>query len=457
MISSRFLASKPPSPDDLFPRGRIAVIGAGISGAAAAWLLSDRHDVVLYEQDQRIGGHANTLDVSMDGREQPVDTGFIVFNDHNYPHFTALLDHLQVASQPSDMSFAVSLDNGRMEYSGQGLSGLFAQRRNLLRPGHWRMLMDIVQFYRQIIAFSQSHDLSHMTLHDLLVRFGCSAGLTRGHILPMAAAIWSTPIEQVLDFPAASFVRFFENHGLFKLRNRPRWRTIAGGSRVYVAALNAAFKGETRKGARVLNIARNEDGVWVKAEGCAPERYDSAVLACHADQALAVIDRPSAMEQRLLSAFQYVPNRAVLHRDRTWMPRTRRCWASWNYLSRKGDGDGEKLLLTYWMNRLQNLDQAHDLFVTLNPHQEPRDILAEIAYDHPQYSREALMAQQQLHQLQGMGGLWFCGAHFGHGFHEDGLASALAVARDFGIDAPWVKADAVAPDHGAMVPYHEAV
>lgn len=418
------------------PGRRIAVVGAGISGAATAWLLSARHEVVLFEADKRPGGHANTLVVTADGQPVAVDTGFIVYNERNYPHFTALLDHLGVAGKPSDMSFAVSLDDGRHEYSGDGLFGLFGQRRNLFRPAHWRMLYDIVAFYRRVVAFSDAHDLGDMTLEDLLCRFGCSAAFRRGHILPMAAAIWSTPLERILEFPALSFVRFFRNHGLFQFTDRPAWRTVTGGSGSYVTALNRAFRGETRLGAPVQRIRRDTDGVRIFTPGAEPERFDAVVLAVHADQALAMLEAPTATESELLAAFPYERNRAVLHGDASFMPRTRRCRASWNYLSR-GRGSEEKLLLTYWMNRLQDLECTSDLYVTLNPHQEPRRIMAEIDYDHPQYSRAALRAQDRLGELQGKGGLWFCGAWFGHGFHEDGLASAISVAGDFGISPPW--------------------
>lgn len=418
------------------PGRRIAVIGSGISGAASAYLLARSHDVTLFEAEGRLGGHSNTIDVDLGGVATPVDTGFIVYNELNYPHFAGMLDHLGVATHRSDMSFAVSLDDKRLEYSGEGLRGIFAQRRNLLRPSHWQMLFDLLGFYRQAARFAQLHDLTEMTLDDLLVRFGCSAAFRRAHILPMAAAIWSTPYERIMDFPAAAFVRFFENHGLFRLSGRPRWRTVTGGSRAYVQALSAAFHGTTRLAAPITSVGRSDDGVWVTPRGSAPERFDAAVIATHADQALAMLDRPTAKERALLGAFDYESNKAVVHRDPAFMPGTRRCWASWNYLSHR-DGQSEKLLLTYWMNRLQGLNPSHNLFITLNPHRAPRQIVAEIDYEHPCYSKAALAAQQRFGELQGAGGIWFAGAHFGHGFHEDGLAAAVSVAADFGIAAPW--------------------
>lgn len=415
---------------------RIAVIGGGISGAAAAWLLGRHYDVTLFEAADRLGGHANTVDLDVDDGRVPVDTGFIVYNETNYPHFTALLDHLNVASRASEMSFSVSLEGGDYEYSGSGLGGLFGQRRNLLRPGHWRMLGEIVRFYTQARKMAAQDGLSGMTLEQLLVECGCSAWMRSRHILPMTAAIWSAPVERILGFPAESFLRFFENHGLFRLRGRPRWRTIAGGSRSYVAALNADFRGRTRLGRPVTAIARTADGVWLARENAGAERFDAAVIATPADTALAMLEAPSDRERSLLSAFGYEANHVVLHRDPGFMPRRRRCWASWNYLA-GGTPDDRKLHLSYWMNRLQPLATRQDLFVTLNPQCEPEDILFETRYRHPQYSADALAAQRRLGEIQGEGGLWYCGAHFGDGFHEDGLASAIAVARAFGVAPPW--------------------
>jgi len=420
------------------PQGarRIAVIGSGISGAAAAWLLGRHYDVTLFEASDRLGGHANTVDAGLGGDPVPVDTGFIVYNERNYPHFTALLEHLDVATCASDMSFSVSLGEGAYEYSGSGVSGLFGQRRNLFRLGHWRMLAEIVRFYARARRMAVQDALEGMTLEQLLVECGCSAWMRSRHILPMTAAIWSAPVERILGFPAESFLRFFENHGLFRLKDRPRWRTIAGGSRSYVKALNADFRGQTRLGSAVSTIVRTADGVWLTRQHAAVERFDAAVIATPADTALAMLDSPSERERSLLSAFGYERNRVVLHRDPRFMPRRRRCWASWNYLTDEG-GAADKLHLTYWMNRLQPLETREDLLVTLNPGSDPADSLFETTYRHPQYSAEALAAQCRLPEIQGAGGVWYCGAYHGDGFHEDGLASAVAVARNFGIAPPW--------------------
>lgn len=424
---------------DMYPQ-RIAVIGAGISGAAAAWMLARCHDVTLFEAADRLGGHANTVDVPSAGGPVPVDTGFIVCNDVNYPHFTALLAHLGIGTQPSEMSFSVSLGDGAYEYSGSGPGGLFAQRRNLLRPGHWRMLGEISRFYAQARRMAGNGELGDMTLEELLVHCACSPWMRHRHVLPMTAAIWSAPVERILNFPAESFVRFFDNHGLFRLADRPRWRTVTGGSRSYVRGLNGAFAGHTRLSTPVACVKRTNNGVQVTSEGGAAEHFDAAVIATHADEALAMLADPVPAERALLSAFSYESNHAVLHRDPSFMPRRRRCWASWNYLEgRSGGGDG-KLHVTYWMNRLQGLPGADNLFLTLNPQSPPAGLLYETRYRHPQYSADALAAQRRLVTLQGAGGLWYCGAHFGDGFHEDGLASAVAVARAFGIAPPWADA-----------------
>ena len=426
-------------------RCRIAVIGSGISGAGAAYLLAAHHDVVLFEADARLGGHSNTVDVPKlggqgDGGAIPVDTGFIVYNTVNYPHLTGLFDHLGVATERSDMSFAVSLDDGALEYTGSGFSGMFAQRRNLFRPGHWWMLVELLHFYRRAGALGGRDDLAEVSLGDLMTSLGYSKRFRNGHILPMAAAIWSTPFEEIMEFPAASFLSFFDNHGLFRLKRRPRWRTVAGGSREYVRRLNAAFAGRTRLATPVQAVERRPDGVLVKPLGLPAERFDHVVIATHADQALAMLAAPTEREAALLSAFRYEPNRAVLHRDPGFMPRRARCWASWNYLSYgpnvQGDSDG-KLALTYWMNRLQNLDPADHIFVTLNPPREPAGMVADIEYTHPQYSRATLAAQRRLDEIQGIDRIWYCGAHMGHGFHEDGLKSAVDVAARFGIAPPW--------------------
>lgn len=417
---------------------RIAVIGAGISGLSAAWLLGQAHDVVLYEAAPRLGGHANTVRVAGAGGKTAVDTGFIVYNEATYPNFIALMDHLRVATQPTEMSFAVSLDGGRLEYSGTSVAGLFAQRSNLVRPRFWAMLQDITRFYRNASRDALAGRAADISLGDYLAAGGYSAAFRDDHLLPMAAAIWSAPCWEILSYPAAAFLRFHHNHGLLQLSDRPVWRTITGGSSVYVQKLRAAFSGEVRAGSPVRQVLRQANDVVLTGEGWA-ETFDHVVFACHADQTLAMLADPSPTEAKALGAFRYSRNRTVLHGDETLMPKRRRAWASWNHIGHRAQPDSA-CAVTYWMNRLQCLPEVQPFFVTLNPPDTLREetILHEESYEHPLFDAAALDAQERLWSLQGMRRSWFCGAYFGSGFHEDGLQAGLAVAEALGgVRRPW--------------------
>ncbi len=424
-------------------RRRIAVIGTGISGLSAAWLLSRAHDVEVFEADARIGGHSNTVEVEIAGRRIAVDTGFIVYNEPCYPNLTALFDHLGVETAATDMSFAVSLDRGRLEYAGTDLAGLLAQPSNLARPRFWSMMRDLLRFYREAPAALTT--MGEESLDDWLDARGYGAAFREDHLYPMAAAIWSTPAMEVGRYPVAAFVRFCENHGLLRVTGRPVWRTVVGGSRNYVARLAAPFADRIRVASPVVSIRRDAAGVEIVDASGTARRYDRVVIATHADRALALLADPSAEERRILSAFRYSRNIAVLHGDTDLMPRRRRAWASWNYLS-DGRGHDRRLSVTYWMNRLQPLgDETPDLFVTLNPLREPRrdTVHAEIAYDHPLFDVGTFRAQKEIWSLQGQRDTWFCGAHFGAGFHEDGLQAGLAAAEEAGdVTRPWRVADA---------------
>ena len=421
------------------PPLRIAVIGSGISGMSAAWLLSQRHNVTVYEKDARLGGHTNTINVPSHGGEIAVDTGFIVYNEPAYPNLTALFRHLGVRTKASDMSFAVSLDDGGFEYAGTDLNGLFAQRSNLLSPRFWSMLIDLRRFYRD--ATRDLPSLGMISLGAYLDRHRFGAAFRDDHLLPMAAAIWSAPSSTLLDYPAASFIRFCDNHGLLRVAGRPIWRTVDGGARTYIDALTAGYADRIRPGSGAAGVARTSSGVRVRDVSGAIDDYDHVVLACHGDQALALLDDADQHEITGLQAFRYSRNRALLHRDPSLMPKRQRVWASWNYLGARATATATRdLCVTYWMNRLQGIPADQPLCVTLNPTHEPRAgmRIREEIYDHPIFDADALAAQQAIWARQGMRNTWFCGAHFGSGFHEDGLQAGLAIAERLGgVRRPW--------------------
>ena len=430
----------------------VAVVGAGISGLSAAWLLSGAHNVRLFEKESRIGGHSNTVDAALaDGRDCPIDTGFIVYNAGCYPNLIALFDHLAVPTVASNMSFAVSFDGGRYEYSGSGAQGLFGQPSNLLSLAHWRMSADIIRFFREapgLLDAGPTGKHRDLSLGHWLRERRYSDAFIQRHILPMGAAIWSTPSRDMLDFPAEAFARFFTNHGLLQVSNQPEWRTVQGGSREYVRRLLAAYKGEVASGTRVTSLVRLKDHVELRFANGASQHFDACLLACHADEALALLSDPDADERRLLAAFRYARNEAVLHTDNRLMPRRRRLWSSWNYLGRgadetRGSSVPASLSVSYWMNLLQPLATREDHFVTLNPFIDiPQSrTLAHFVYHHPMFDRHALAAQSELWTLQGKRNTWFAGSYFGWGFHEDGLQAGLAAAEDLGgVRRPWTVA-----------------
>jgi len=425
------------------PLLEVAVIGSGIAGLGAAWLLSRQHRVTLYEKEERLGGHTNTVRVNFGGREIAVDTGFIVYNEANYPNLVQLFAHLGVATHATDMSFSVSLDRGRFEYLGGEWSGLLAQPSNLLRPAYWRMLGDCLRFFREASALlAAPPGPADPTLGEFLDAAGYSRGFIEDHLLPMGAAIWSVPTERMRDFPARSFARFFANHGLLQATHRPAWRTVTGGAAEYVRQLVTALPEGVRLAAPVVSVKPEGAGVVVRDARGGVRRFDRVVIAAHADQALAMLERPTAQERRVLGAVSYQPNLAVLHRDPALMPRRRRAWASWNYIAERGASSAEAARgtsVTYWMNRLQKLDPACPLFVSLNPVRAPRDELtiAAFEYQHPAFDAAALAAQGELASIQGVHNIWFCGSWCGYGFHEDALASGLACAEALGVRRPW--------------------
>jgi predicted NAD/FAD-binding protein len=413
---------------------KIAVVGAGISGLSAAWLLRETHQVTLFEAGDYLGGHTHTVDVELDGRRFPVDTGFLVFNHRTYPNLTALFRELAVDTVASDMSFAVSLREPDLEWAGSSLATLFAQKRNLARPGFWRMLQDTLRFNRETDAA-----LPEVTLGAYLERHSYSAEFRDWYLLPMAAAIWSCPTQAMLDYPLTTFVRFARNHGLLQVFDRPQWLTVKGGGREYVQRIAAGLP-DVRLATPVRSLLRDADGVWLGLPGGECERFDQVVLACHSDQALRLLGAAATVaERRILGAIRYQPNRAVLHTDRRLLPRDERVWSAWNYLAGRGEPGSQPVSVSYLINRLQPLPVDAPVAVTLNPHLEPdpRLVIGDFEYDHPIFDQAAIDAQARLAAIQGTDRVWFCGAWACYGFHEDGLNSALAVAERLDGRAPW--------------------
>lgn len=415
----------------------IAVIGSGIAGLSAAWLLSQTQNVTIFEKADRLGGHSNTVLARVPEGDVPVDTGFIVYNEQNYPNLTAFFDRLGVVTAPSSMSFAVSIAEGRREYSGKHLNGLFGQRRNIIRPEHWQLVGDILRFFREAErqVASCPDDLS---IAQFLDRFGYSRVFIEDHILPISAAIWSTPSRGMLDFPAKTFIEFFANHSLLQVGNRPIWRTVRGGSRQYVSRVAAQHGFETVTNAAIQTVIRHAQGAEIFFANGTRRHFDEVIFACHADEALALLADPSDAERNILGAFRFTTNHAVLHTDQSFMPQRKHLWSSWNYL--RGAQDHGALSLTYWMNRLQPLDTQTNIFVTLNPHRPfaPGTVQYEIDYQHPLFDARAIAAQRDLWQVQGNQHSWFAGAWMGYGFHEDGLQSGLEVAERIGpVQRPW--------------------
>lgn len=409
-------------------RNRIAIIGSGISGLSAAWLLDPHHDITLFEANSQAGGHARTVQAV----GTAVDTGFIVCNRRTYPLFIPMLEKLGVPLEPSDMSFSASFGGGGYEYGTFSAGAMFAQPRNFVDFGHWRLIRDILRFFRR----AGSHINQEGSIGDLIGELGLGPEFRDKFLLPISGAIWSTPTADMMNFPAAAFIRFFDNHGLLSVRGQPEWLTVSGGSQRYVQAILEQLRGEMRLSCPVYSVERETKGVIISSPR-GEEHFDRVIFATHAPQIFRMLNDKDAQESSILGAFRTQPNRMVLHSDTRLMPRRRSVWASWNYITRDESPPADRpISLSYWMNRLQNLKTPHPLIVTLNPETEPEHIHDEASFAHPQFDATALSAQSRLSGIQGRGGVYYAGAWTRYGFHEDGVLSALRVTQAMGIDWP---------------------
>ena len=414
---------------------RIAVVGAGISGLSCAHMLSGSHDVVLFESEARPGGHSRTIGVPRAGGPLPVDTGFIVYNEVNYPLLTKLFAALSVPTKPSDMSFGVRYGDGELEFCASSLEGIFAQKKNMVSPRYLRMLADIMRFFRSAkLVLDEPGD---PTLAEFIDRLAPGEWFKDRFLIPMGAAIWSTPPRDMLAFPAKTFVRFFQNHGLLSVNGHHQWRTVDGGSEQYVRRITESLGSRVRTGQPIKQVRASQGGFEVVTATGETDRFDEVVLAAHADASLAMLADPTPDERRILGQFKFRDNEGVLHTDARLMPNAKAAWASWVYASNGAD-DGSDVSVTYWMNKLQSLP-GEDVFVSLNPDREidPSKVIDRNIFRHPVFSREAVAAQVEIPAIQGKRGLWFCGAWQRNGFHEDGLWSAVRVAEAKKVPIPW--------------------
>ncbi|MBN2241863.1 MAG: FAD-dependent oxidoreductase [Acidobacteria bacterium] len=410
---------------------KIAIIGSGISGMLAARLLFHDNDIHVFESDNYVGGHTNTVELEAFGRRYAADTGFMVFNERTYPNFVKMLRLLATEARASDMSFSVRCGRSGLEYQGSSLNGLFAQRRNIIRPAFYRMLLDILRFNRNATDFLGRAPEEDPTLEAYLGKGRYCRAFVTHYLVPMGAAIWSARPEAFLQFPARFILSFFNNHGLLTVTGHPQWKTVKGGAREYVRALTAPFQDRIRLRCPVAAVVRESGGVTVRPQGGEPERFDSVVLAAHSNQALAMLDDATGAERDILSAIPYQRNETVLHLDPSLLPLQKRAWASWNYYI--PEEENSPVALTYNLNRLQGHRSPSPICISLNEKKRIRAdrILRTFVYDHPVYSREALAAQKRLAEINGKNRTYFCGAYWGHGFHEDGVKSALAVGEFF--------------------------
>ncbi len=414
---------------------KIAIIGSGISGLGSAYLLNKDHDITVYEKNEYIGGHSRTVEVGVDNKNVPVDTGFIVFNDRNYPNLVGLFEHLKVPVVKSDMSFGVSIDQGWLEYGTRRPLDLFAQKSNFFRPKFWKMLADLLKFN----AKAKNYLASDLSMGACLEELKVGEWFRDYYLLAMGASIWSTPAVGMLDFPASRFIRFFDNHGLLTISDQPQWYTVAGGSQEYVKRISAAFINKIKLDCEIEKVIRESNQVIVIDTEGNRASYDQVVFACHSDQALKILDAPTPAEQEIIGAIHYQANEMVLHSDISFMQKRKNSWSSWVYLSEARRDNSQSVSLSYWMNNLQPLATQKPIIVTLNPGRQPA---AEMVYDkytfrHPLFDKKTVAAQEKLATIQGVDRIWYTGAWQRYGFHEDGLLSAVTVAEKMGVTIPW--------------------
>ncbi|MBX2858530.1 MAG: FAD-dependent oxidoreductase [Cellvibrionaceae bacterium] len=412
---------------------KIGIIGTGISGLGAAYLLSPHHDITVYEKNAYIGGHSRTIDVVTPSENFSVDTGFIVFNDWNYPNLMGLFNRLEVPYVKSSMSFGVSIDNAWLEYA----SGELLALRNLIKPAYWGMLLDITKFNKQALQYLESSP--DISLGQCLDALKMGDWFKNYYLLAMGAAIWSCPLETILTFPARTFLQFFKNHGLLSVNKRPQWYTVRGGSKEYVERLTATYKQQIQLQCGVVKVRSHKDKVELSDTLGNTTFYDQVIFACHADEALSMLADPKQSLKDVIGAFSYQENRVVVHCDTSFMPKSKKSWSSWVYLSDSKQDTKPVVSLSYWMNNLQPISSAKPVIVTLNPGVSPREELSydEHVFSHPVFDSKAIQAQQHIDSIQGQDGLWFCGAYQRYGFHEDGLLSAVNIAAKMGVPIPW--------------------
>ncbi len=418
---------------------KIAIIGSGISGLGAAYMLHNHYDITVFEKNNYIGGHSRTVIAKTPDNDVPVDTGFIVFNKKNYPLLTALFEHLNVPVKETDMSFGADIAQGWLEYGTyHKLGGIFAQKKNMLRPYYLKMLADIMRFNKEAPEYLRQG--TELSLGELLDEMKLGTWFRDYYLLAMGAAIWSTPTTKMTDFPAQTFLRFFDNHGLLTVNDHPQWYTVIGGSKEYVKRITAPYKDNIKYNRAVKSVSRSDEGVTVKDIHTNDHIFDQVIFACHSDQAMAMLSDPSSQEKEIIGAIKYQPNDMVLHSDLSFMPKAKKAWSSWVYQSEDKTDSSGNVSLSYWMNNLQPLNTTTPVIITLNPAREPDPALVYDRYnfEHPVFDQKAIEAQSKIDNIQGTNNTWYCGAWQRYGFHEDGLLSAVNVVRKMGIEPEWI-------------------